>query len=90
VTLKLVAQHADMWNAFGPVDSWARKNRILDDWCAKGGRDPSEIERTVGIAPDEVDNLQAYLEAGAQHIIVMVPPPFDLSATKALLAAARS
>jgi probable F420-dependent oxidoreductase len=90
VTLKLVAQHADMWNAFGPVDSWTRKNRILDDWCVKVERDPSEIERTVGIAPDEVDNWQAYLEAGAEHIIVMVPPPFDLYATKTLLAAART
>ena len=90
VTLKLVAQHANMWNAFSPIDTWARKNRILDEWCAAVGRDPKEIERTIGIAPAEVDDWQACLAAGAEHVIVMVPPPFDLGPTKALLAAARA
>lgn len=89
VTLKLVAQHADMWNAFSPVDTWARKNRILDDWCVKVGRDPKEIERTIGISPAEVDDWEVFVEAGAEHIIVMVPPPFDLGPTETLLAAAR-
>lgn len=89
VTLKLTARHADMWNAFGPLDVWARKNAILDDWCAEVGRDPHQIERTVGISPAEVDDWPAYVEAGAEHFILMVPPPFDLTATRALLAAAR-
>ena len=46
-TLRLVAEHADQWNGFGPPDSYARKNQILDEWCAKVGRDPADIERTV-------------------------------------------
>ena len=90
VTLKLVAQHADMWNAFSPLDTWTRKNAILDEWCAKVGRDPKQIVRTIGISPTEVEDWQAFVAAGAEHIIVMLPPPFDLNATKALLAAARS
>src|SRR6476646_3116540 len=37
VTLRLVAEHADGWNTFGPADSYAAKSKILDDWCAKVG-----------------------------------------------------
>ena len=32
VTLRITAQHADLWNGFGPRDTWGRKNRILDEW----------------------------------------------------------
>src|SRR5687768_12042419 len=43
VTLRLVAQHAQMWNGFGPPQRFAHKNSVIDQWCAKVGRDPSEI-----------------------------------------------
>jgi probable F420-dependent oxidoreductase len=46
-TLRLTAEHADIWHGFGSVDTLARKNRILDEWCAKVGRDPGEIERST-------------------------------------------
>jgi hypothetical protein len=42
------------------------------------GRNPADIERTVGISVDEVDQLEAYAEAGADHVIFMVGAPFDL------------
>ena len=71
ITLRLVAQYADMWNAFGPPDVWKRKSAVLDDWCREVGRNPAEIERTVGIDPDEIPNqLDAYAEAGATHFIL--------------------
>ena len=35
VTLRLVAQHADQYNYFGPPESYAKKLAILDEWCAK-------------------------------------------------------
>jgi probable F420-dependent oxidoreductase len=90
VTLRLVAQHADMWNTFGPVEAFAHKNRVLDDWCAQVGRDPAEIERTVMLAdPREVANADAYLAAGAQHLILGMGPPFDVRPLEALLEAAR-
>jgi len=88
ITLRIVAEKADAWNTFGPPESFAKKNAILDDWCAKVGRDPSEIERTVAISADEVDNWAAFLEAGATHLIVMTGNPFDLSPLKTLIAAA--
>ena len=49
VTLRLVAEHADAWNTFGPPDELrGRRTRVLDEWCAQLGRDPRQIERTVG------------------------------------------
>ncbi len=82
VTLKLTAQYADLWNGFGPPESWAHKNRVLDKWCGEAGRNPAEIERTVSLANsgDIPDNLDAYAEAGARHFILMtaVPPDYSL------------
>ena len=70
VTLRLVAEHADAWNGFGPPEVYAQKNRVLDQHCADVGRDPAEIERTVGLmSPDEVDQVDEYLAAGATHLI---------------------
>ena len=79
-----------MWNAFGPVGAWAAKNKVLDDWCARVGRDPAEIERTVMLAdPWEVASADAYVDAGAQHLILGMRPPFDLRPLEALLEASR-
>ena len=89
VTLRLTAEHADAWNAFGPPDAYAQKSRTLDAWCEKLGRNPRQIERTVGIQATEIDDWQAYLDAGAEHLIVMAGPPFDLAPTRRLLEIAR-
>jgi len=88
VTLLLVAAHARMWNTFGPPENFAAKSRVLEQHCADVGRDPTEIERTVAVsdAPD-ADTVEAYLEAGAQHLIVGRGHPFDLAPVQALLEA---
>ena len=86
VTLRLTAEHADAWNSFGPPENYAHKNSVLDRWCAEIGRDPSEIERTVLISADDVDLVDAYLEAGATHLIVMTGSPFDLAPIERLIA----
>ena len=89
VTLRLTAEHADAWNSFGPPASYAEKNRTLDEWCARVERNPRQIERTVGIQATEIDDWQAYLDAGAEHFIVMIGPPFDLDPVRKLLEIAR-
>jgi alkanesulfonate monooxygenase SsuD/methylene tetrahydromethanopterin reductase-like flavin-dependent oxidoreductase (luciferase family) len=33
VTLRLVAEHAQMWNAFGSPDEYGHKSNVLDEWC---------------------------------------------------------
>jgi probable F420-dependent oxidoreductase len=85
VTLRLVATYADAWNTFGPPETYAHKNEVLDRWCDKVGRDPAEIERTVAIQAGEVDAAERYLEAGATHLIVMTGHPFDLDTVQRLL-----
>jgi probable F420-dependent oxidoreductase len=90
VTLRLVAEYAQMWNAFGPVDNFRHKNEVLNEWCAKLGRDPKAIDRTVMIGNEEVDDFQEYLDAGATHIILGGNAPFDLAPLERLLAHARS
>jgi len=90
VTLRLVAQHADIWNGIGEPEFIAHKNQVLDRWCERLGRDPAEIERSVLITDRQVDRLDEYLEAGAQHLMVGCADPFDLEPALALLAAART
>jgi probable F420-dependent oxidoreductase len=89
VTLRIVAEHANLWNGFGPPKNYARKNAILTEWCERTGRDPGEVERTVLIDPDDVPRLDAFLEAGAEHLIVGLGTkdgkPFDLAPVQDLL-----
>ena len=47
-TLRIVAEHADIWNAFGTPEVLAHKDAVLRAHCADVGRDPATIERTVG------------------------------------------
>ncbi|HEY5076764.1 MAG TPA: LLM class F420-dependent oxidoreductase, partial [Acidimicrobiia bacterium] len=82
-------EYADAWNTFGPPENFARKNKVLDEWCARLDRKPSQVERTVAINTTEVDTWPAYLDARAEHLIVMVGPPFDLGPVEGLLRAAR-
>ena len=45
VMLRLVAEHAQMWNSLGSPQEFARKSAVLDEWCRRIGRNPKEIER---------------------------------------------
>lgn len=49
-TLRTAARFADGWNApYLSPEEWRRKNAVLDDWCARFGRDPSAIARTINL-----------------------------------------
>jgi probable F420-dependent oxidoreductase len=85
-TLRIVAQHADLWNGFGPPRDWARRNRALDAWCAEVGRDPGAIERTAYVTARDAARLGEYVRAGARHLIVALGPPFDPSLIGRVLA----
>jgi alkanesulfonate monooxygenase SsuD/methylene tetrahydromethanopterin reductase-like flavin-dependent oxidoreductase (luciferase family) len=81
-----VAQHADVWNGEGDVETWGRKNRILDEHCAAVGRDPSTIRRTVGLPPASIRPTRAAaVEALAERFRAN-----GLDADEALAAAAAS
>ena len=48
-TLRIVAQHADLWNAFGTPEVVTRKLGILREHCAAVRRDPSAIAVTANV-----------------------------------------
>jgi len=45
--LRIVAEYADAWNAWGRPDLIAHKSAVLDEHCAAVGRDPKSIARTA-------------------------------------------
>ncbi len=78
VTLRITAEHADIWHGFfsaSKPDVYAHKNRVLDDWCEKVGRDPTTIERSAGVDPRAVDAADEAVAAGAQQITLSVNGP---------------
>jgi F420-dependent oxidoreductase-like protein len=83
LTLRVVAEHADVWNVIGSVGEVVHKASVLDQHCAELGRDPAEIRRSVQprFDPTEpaamVDLLHAYIDAGFTETIIYVPPGGD-------------
>lgn len=79
-TLRLVAQHADVWHSFGDAETVRRKSEILARHCADVGRDPGEIERSAAVSrpPERVG--QELLDAGVSLFTVSTSgPDYDLS-----------
>lgn len=85
VTLRLVAKHAQMWNSSRPPSHFRHKNSVLNRWCEELGRDPKEIERTCTINAEDIDDAGAFVDAGAEHLILDVGQPFDLAPVRRLL-----
>ncbi|MBX3069679.1 MAG: LLM class F420-dependent oxidoreductase [Thermomicrobiales bacterium] len=80
VTLRITAQYAHIWNGQGEPDVLAHKNKVLDAWCEKVGRDPGEIERSAQIMGPQLEKLDEYLAAGITHIILAQSgPEYDLT-----------
>ncbi|MGH2613913.1 MAG: LLM class F420-dependent oxidoreductase [Thermomicrobiales bacterium] len=88
VTLRLAAQHADIWNGFGDPEEAGRLSRVLDDWCARVGRDPATIERSILFGQVErVALADDYLRHGITHLIFeFASPPYDFAPVEQLLA----
>jgi probable F420-dependent oxidoreductase len=87
-TLRLVAEHADIWHGFGDADTLAHKNEVLDRWCAQIGRDPGEIERSAdaqGAGPEAVGD--GLLAVGTRLITMSCTSEggFDLGLVRAWL-----
>jgi F420-dependent oxidoreductase-like protein len=83
LTLKIVAQYADVWNfAGGPVDTFKHKMTVLNEHCAAVGRDPDQIQRSVQLAVNYEDlettirSVQEFVDADATHIILNLRYPY--------------
>lgn len=78
-TLRIVAEHADVWHAFGDAETIGHKCEVLDRWCGDVGRNPELIQRSAGVqqAPDQV--ADALLAQGVTLFTVGTGgPDFDL------------
>lgn len=79
-TLRVVAKHADEWNApAATAEDFRRLSGILDEHCAAVGRDPGDIRRSVQLflfSHDEAaldalpDQLAELEEAGVHHVVL--------------------
>jgi probable F420-dependent oxidoreductase len=92
VTLRIVAQHADIWHWFGTPESLAHKGGVLDAWCQRIGRDPATIERAASLADDydgafDPELGASFLAAGVRQLIFKVTgPDYDLRHVAAWIA----
>ncbi|WP_182111514.1 MULTISPECIES: LLM class F420-dependent oxidoreductase [unclassified Actinotalea] len=80
-TLRVVAEHATIWHSFADPEVFAHKSAVLDRHCADVGRDPTEIERSVGLGTEGVPGEQAdqLVDLGVSLFTVDVSgPDYDL------------
>jgi F420-dependent oxidoreductase-like protein len=88
LTLRVVAEHADVWNAAGgSADQLQHKVRVLEEHCAAIGRDPAEIRRSVqvrfaGDPEATVAELQGYVDLGFTENVVIVTGPEPVAAAE--------
>lgn len=79
-SLRVVAEHADIWNIPGPpwqnVEFLSDRSRVLDELCAKIGRDPREILRSTQYFASYEDPASTrdttleLIEAGFTHLVI--------------------
>jgi alkanesulfonate monooxygenase SsuD/methylene tetrahydromethanopterin reductase-like flavin-dependent oxidoreductase (luciferase family) len=82
-TLRVVAEHADVWNIpGGDIGDVVRRSALLDRYCAEIGRDPASITRSIHL-PVSYDQPRMTREAigkavaaGFQHIVLGLPAPY--------------
>src|SRR5215203_1889772 len=69
-TLRIVAEHADMWHGFGDAERYRHKASVLAEHCAAVGRDPGEIAHVWGVPADELELAEPLRAAGVTHFTI--------------------
>lgn len=84
LTLRVVAQHADVWNfpglpglPHGAVEEFQSKNHILDGYCTEIERNPATLGRSVQLLIDPREKpvttrqiIYDFIAAGATHFVL--------------------
>ncbi len=90
-TLRLVAEHADIWHSFASADEYPGKSDVLARHCDAVGRDPAAVARSAAVTGDgaDADALTADAEALAGLGITLLTvgttgPDYDLTKAEAL------
>ncbi|WP_405866638.1 LLM class flavin-dependent oxidoreductase [Streptomyces sp. NBC_01515] len=82
-TLRVVAEHADLWNIpGGDIEDVINRGALLDRYCADIDRDPATITRSIhlSVSYDRPEATRAAireaLDAGFQHIVLGLSAPY--------------
>ena len=88
-TLRVVAEHADLWNfPGGDIGDGIRRAALLDRFCAEIGRDPASITRSIVLPvsyddPGQTRDAAAEaVDAGFRHIVLSLPAPYPENAAR--------
>jgi alkanesulfonate monooxygenase SsuD/methylene tetrahydromethanopterin reductase-like flavin-dependent oxidoreductase (luciferase family) len=82
-TLRVVAEHADVWNMpGGDIEDAVSRSALLDRLCAETGRDPASVTRSI-VLPVSYENPGATRDAIAEatavgfgHIVLGLAAPY--------------
>jgi alkanesulfonate monooxygenase SsuD/methylene tetrahydromethanopterin reductase-like flavin-dependent oxidoreductase (luciferase family) len=82
-TLRVVAEHADVWNIpGGDIEDATARSALLDRYCAEIGRDPAAITRSIflPVSYDDPgstrDAIREATDAGFRHVVLGLPSPY--------------
>ncbi len=81
--LRLVAEHADLWNIpGGDIDDAVSRSALLDRYCSEIGRDPAAIARSIYLSVsydrpgDTRGAIAEAIDSGFAHIVLGLPMPY--------------
>jgi alkanesulfonate monooxygenase SsuD/methylene tetrahydromethanopterin reductase-like flavin-dependent oxidoreductase (luciferase family) len=82
-TLRVVAEHADLWNVpGGDIDDAVSRGALLDRFCAEIDRDPASITRSIVLPVSydhpgtSRDSIAEAVDAGFQHVVLGLAAPY--------------
>lgn len=81
-TLRVVAEHADLWNVAGDIDDVVSRGALLDRYCAEIGRDPASITRSIylQVSYDQPgatrEAIGEAVDAGFRHVVLGLSSPY--------------
>ena len=86
VTLRIAAQHADIWHTYADAETFAHKISVLRDWCDRVGRDFDEIEISTTINYPEERDPDTLAPLGITRMLAVTRgPAYDLAPIRELL-----
>jgi alkanesulfonate monooxygenase SsuD/methylene tetrahydromethanopterin reductase-like flavin-dependent oxidoreductase (luciferase family) len=82
-TLRVVAEHADIWNIpGGDIEDAIARSTMLDRFCDEIGRDPATVTRSIILHASYDDpaaarrSIAEARDAGFRHIVLGLPAPY--------------
>jgi alkanesulfonate monooxygenase SsuD/methylene tetrahydromethanopterin reductase-like flavin-dependent oxidoreductase (luciferase family) len=87
--LRVVAEHADLWNIpGGDIADVISRSALLDRYCAEIGRDPAAITRSIHLSvsydkpASTRDAIGEAIDAGFGHVVLGLPSPWPANVAR--------